>query len=196
MTRLVSVNVGKPREIGSIRGKRVESGIYKQPVSGPVKVWRLNLEGDEQADLEVHGGVKKAVYAYPSEHYAYWNDRFPTMKLQWGSFGENLTTEGLLEHSVHVGDKLSIGSAEFEVTQPRLPCYKLGIKFGTQRMLKWFLHSGRTGFYLSVISEGECEAGDQISMTRYDRPSPTIASIVDLRREADEDADAGQRTTK
>jgi len=196
LTRLVSVNVGKPREIGSIRGKRVESGIYKQPVSGPVKVWRLNLEGDEQADLEVHGGVKKAVYAYPSEHYAYWNDRFPTMKLQWGSFGENLTTEGLLEHSVHVGDKLSIGSAEFEVTQPRLPCYKLGIKFGTQRMLKWFLHSGRTGFYLSVIREGECEAGDQISMTRYDMPSPTIASIVDLRREADEDADAGQRTTK
>ena len=196
MARLVSVNVGRPREIGSIRGNRVESGIYKQPVLGPVKVGRLNLEGDEQADLTVHGGVKKGVYVYPSDHYAYWKEIFPRMELPWGSFGENLTTEGLLEDSVHVSDKLFIGSAEFEVTQPRLPCYKLGIKFGTQRMLKWFLHSGRTGFYLSVIREGECEAGNPISVTRYDRPSPTIASIVDLRRESDEDADAGQRTTK
>jgi len=184
-TRVVSINVGRPREIGSIRGRSVRSGIHKHQVEGAVRAGRLNLEGDEQADLSVHGGVSKAVYAYPSEHYPYWKNRFPKMNLEWGSFGENLTTEGLLEESVHVGDRLLAGSAEFEVTQPRLPCYKLGIKFGTQRMLKWFLESGRTGFYMGVVKEGTVRAGDVVSVRRYDRPSLTIAEVVDSHRKSE-----------
>jgi MOSC domain-containing protein YiiM len=174
----VSVNVGRPRVIGSVRGRAVHSGIYKEPIIGPVKVGRLNLEGDEQADLTVHGGVTKSVYVYPSEHYSYWKGKFSTMKMPWGTFGENFTTEGLLEDSVRVADRLKVGSAEFEVTQPRLPCYKLGLRFGTNRIVRSFLESGLTGFYMRVIREGECESGDDISIIPYDLPSRTIASIV------------------
>jgi len=187
LARLVSANVGRPREIGSIRGRRVHSGIYKKPIYGPVKIGRLNLEGDEQADLTVHGGVNKAVYVYPSEHYSYWKGMFHAMSMPWGTFGENFTTEGLLEDSVMVADRLKVGSAEFEVTQPRLPCYKLGMRFGTNRILKLFLESGRTGFYLRVVREGECEPGDYISVIPCGRPSRTIASIVNSYKKNSED---------
>jgi MOSC domain-containing protein YiiM len=182
LARLVSVNVGRPRELGLVRGKAVRSGIYKEPINGPVKVGRLNLEGDEQADLTVHGGVNKAVYAYSSEHYSYWKGRFSAMNMPWGTFGENFTTEGLFEDSVRVADRLKVGSAEFEVTQPRLPCYKLGMRFGTNRILRLFLESGRTGFYLRVVKEGECKSEDDISVVPYGRPSRTIASIVNSYR--------------
>jgi MOSC domain-containing protein YiiM len=176
--RLISVNVGKPREIGKVREKPVESAIHKTSVKGPVRVRKLNLDGDGQADLTVHGGEDKAVYAYPSEHYAYWKGKFPGRVMPWGMFGENLTTQGLMEGDVHTGDRLVIGSAEFFVTQPRLPCFKLGIKFGTNAMLKWFLESERTGFYLGVSREGQIEAGDAISLVRTNQTSVTIASIV------------------
>jgi len=176
--RLISVNVGQPREIGKVRGKAVESAIYKMPVKGPVTVRKLNLEGDGQADLTVHGGEDKAAYAYPSEHYAYWKERFPGRDLSWGMFGENLTTQGLTEGDVHTGDLLLIGSAEFYVTRPRLPCFKLGIKFGTNAMLKWFLESERTGFYLGISKEGQIESGDSINLVKTNQESNSIVSIV------------------
>jgi MOSC domain-containing protein YiiM len=176
--KLVSVNVGTPREIGVYKGKAVNSAIYKAPVAGPVKVGRYNLQGDRQANPGVHGGEDMAAYAYPSEHYEYWRRKFPEMKLDWGVFGENLTTEGLEESRVRVGDRILVGSAEFSVTKPRLPCYKLGIRFGTERMLGWFLESGFSGFYLRVLKEGQVQAGDAITLDEAAEPGETIAAIV------------------
>jgi MOSC domain-containing protein YiiM len=178
MPRLISVNVGIPHELGSVRGRKVSSSIDKQPVDGPVTVKKLNLEGDRQADLTVHGGEYKAVYVYPSENYPFWRTKFPNEDLTWGSFGENLTTEGLLEDSTRVGDRFIIGSAEFEVTQPRMPCYKLGLKFGTSAILKLFLESGRTGFYLRVVREGSLRAGDAITVIKAEGNGPTITETV------------------
>ena len=143
-----------------------------------MKVGRLNLEGDRQAGLTVHGGVDKAVYAYPSEHYPYWAEKYPKMAIPWGSFGENFTTEGLLEDEVHIGDRFVVGSAEFAVTQPRFPCYKLGLRFGTQAILKTFLDSGRSGYYLKVLREGKVKVGDTIRTVEVNENSPTITSIV------------------
>ncbi len=155
--KVISVNVGLPRNV-PYRGRSISTGIFKEPVEGRVKVQRLNVEGDRQADLSVHGGIEKAVYAYPSEHYEFWKGELPEMDLPWGMFGENLTTEGLLEDKVNIGDKLKVGTALFIVTQPRMPCYKLGIKFGRNDIIKRFLKSGRTGFYFSVLDEGEVSA--------------------------------------
>src|SRR5882724_12583457 len=156
--RVLSVNVGSPREV-QWQGRPVRTSIWKSPVTGPVIVKTLNLDGDQQADLTVHGGEKKAVYVYPSEHYALWRAELPGVDLPWGAFGENLTTEGLMEDSVHIGDRFRIGSAELVVTQPRMPCFKLGIRFGRPDIVKRFLRSGRTGFYLTVTREGQVEAG-------------------------------------
>jgi len=145
--KLVNIAVGKPREV-DWQGKKIRTSIFKAPVTGPVPVRYLNLEGDEQSDLTVHGGVDKAVYVYPSEHYPFWRTEFPTLELNWGMLGENLTTEGLEERSTNIGDRFAIGSAEFVVTQPRMPCFKLGIRFGDPRAIKVLLRSGKTGFYL------------------------------------------------
>ena len=178
--RIISVNVGSVRQLGRVRGKPVYSGFVKKPVSGAVKVGELNLEGDRQADLTVHGGVDKAVYAYASEHYPFWVEKYPNMEIPWGSFGENFTTEGLLESEVHVGDRLGVGSAEFAVTQPRFPCYKLGLRFGTQAILKTFLDSERSGYYLKVLREGKVKAGDPIKTIEVNENSPTITSMVQM----------------
>jgi MOSC domain-containing protein YiiM len=175
--RVVSVNVGRPREV-EWHGQPVTTSIWKAPVAGRVRVGRENLEGDRQADLSVHGGAYKAVYMYPSEHYEAWRREQPGLLLPWGAFGENLTTEGLLESDVRIGDRLRIGSAEFEVTQPRQPCYKLGVRFGRDDMVKLFLASGRSGFYLSVAREGEVGAGDAIEHFPGDGSGPTIAAVV------------------
>lgn len=159
--RVLSVNVGLPREVTS-RGKRVTTGIYKGPVEGRVAVRTLNLDGDRQADLRVHGGWDKAVYAYPSEYYELWRGERPELDFPWGQFGENLTTEGLVDTDVSVGDRFRVGTAELVVTQPRLPCFKLGIKMGRQEFVTEFLERGLYGFYLAVAREGEVEAGDPI----------------------------------
>jgi len=177
--RVLSVNVGRPRDV-EWRGKTVRTSIFKDPVAGPVAVSRLNLAGDEQSDLSVHGGVDKAVYAYPSEHYAYWREQLPDADLAWGAFGENLTTEGLLEGELRVGDRFRIGSAELAVTQPRLPCFKLGIRFGRADMVKRFQHSGRTGFYFAVAREGAIAAGDPIQRLSEARAGITVADVVRL----------------
>ena len=157
--KLVSVQVGRPRSV-RWRGKTVTTGIYKEPVAGRIMLRRFNLTGDQQADLTVHGGWDKAVYVYPSEHYPTWRAELPGMQLSYGMFGENFTTEGLDESSVHIGDQFSIGGAVVVVTQPRLPCYKLDIRFRRPDMPKRFHASGRCGFYLAVLQEGQVGAGD------------------------------------
>jgi MOSC domain-containing protein YiiM len=177
--KLLSVNVGLPREI-EWQGKRVRTSIFKSASAGHVRVMTLNVEGDEQSDLSVHGGVHKAVYAYPSEHYPFWREEVPGVDLPLGTFGENFTTEGLFEEAVHIGDRFRVGSAEFIVTQPRLPCFKLGIRFGRQEMVKRFLRSGRTGFYLAVLGEGLVTAGDSIELLARDEHGVTVADIVNL----------------
>src|SRR6202049_5090541 len=158
--QLISVNIGLPREV-TWHGRTVTTGIFKQPVEGRVALRRLNLDGDRQADLTVHGGAYKAVYCYPIEHYDYWKRELPGRELPTAIFGENFTTYGLLEDSVHLGDQFSVGAAEVVVTQPRLPCYKLGVRFQSNDMIKRFLASGRTGFYFAVTREGEIGAGDE-----------------------------------
>jgi MOSC domain-containing protein YiiM len=159
--RVLSVNVGLPREV-SWRGKRVTTGIFKEPVAGPVPIRTLNLDGDRQADLRVHGGPDKAVYAYPSEFYETWRSERPELPFTWGQFGENLTTEGLRDDDVSVGDRFRVGTAELIVTQPRLPCFKLGIKMGRDEFVTDFLQRDLLGFYLAVAREGEIEAGDPV----------------------------------
>ena len=159
--RVLSVNVGLPREV-AWRGKLVTTGIYKEPVEGRLPVRTLNLDGDRQADLRVHGGWDKAVYAYPSEYYELWRQERPELDFPWGQFGENLTTTGLVDTEVSVGDRFRIGTAELVVTQPRLPCFKLGIKMGRDEFVTEFLERGLHGFYLAVAREGEVEAGDPI----------------------------------
>jgi MOSC domain-containing protein YiiM len=178
--KLVSVNVGLPREV-EWNGRTIRTSIFKAPVSGQVHARKLNLDGDQQSDLTVHGGVDKAVYVYPSEHYAFWRNELPTADLSWGAFGENFTTEGALDDkAVHIGDRFRIGSAEFVVTQPRMPCFKLGIRFGRADIIKRFLHSGRNGFYFAVAEEGEVAAGDSIELLNRDENGVTIADIVEL----------------
>ena len=177
--RLVSVNCGLPREV-EWHGRTVTTGIYKQPVKGRVTLRRLNLEGDRQADLTVNGGEAKAVYCYPLAHYDYWRAELPGHPLPMGVFGENFTTDGLLENTVFVGDKLSIGSAEVVVTQPRLPCYKLGIRFESDEMVKRFLVSARTGFYVAVKREGSVAGEDQITLVDGDRDSVPVSEITRL----------------
>ncbi|HZF20556.1 MAG TPA: MOSC domain-containing protein [Burkholderiales bacterium] len=175
---LVSVNAGLPREV-KWNGTTVTTSIWKSPVSGPVRVSALNIAGDRQSDLSVHGGADKAVYVYPSEHYDYWRRELPGVDLPWGAFGENLTTTGLSEE-FRIGDRLKIGTAEFAVTQPRLPCYKLAARFGRADMVKRFMRSGRTGFYLRVTRQGEVEAGDSISVNARAGESLTVGDIVRL----------------
>jgi len=179
LVRVVSVNVGLPRKV-AWRGKIVTTGIFKDRVNGRIEMRTLNLEGDRQADLAVHGGPSKAVYAYPSEHYAYWRNELPGVALPWGMFGENLTMDGLVEGEAGIGDRFRIGSAEVMVTEPRLPCYKLGLKFGRDDIIKKLLASRRTGFYFAVLKEGEVEAGDAIQRISRDSNRVTVADITDL----------------
>ena len=174
--RVVSVNVGLPREV-EWKGITVSTGIFKEPVAGAVMMRRNNLDGDRQADLTVHGGPNKAVYGYASEHYPYWRKQYPQMELPWGVFGENLTTEGVSEDSLHIGDTVRVGSALLKVVQPRQPCYKLQIRFGRDDIIQRFLVSGRSGFYFSIVEEGEVEAGSAIEVLSRDENQITIADI-------------------
>lgn len=193
--KLLSVNVGLPREVIS-RGKTVTTGIFKEPVQGRIRLGTLNLDGDRQADLRVHGGVDKAVYVYPAEHYEYWRRELPGVELRWGMFGENLTTEGLFENEVNIGDEFRIGSAELVVTQPRLPCYKLAVKFGRDDIIKRFLESRLTGFYFRVLKEGAVGAGDSIEITHSDPHKVTVAEITRLYLEGRNDLAALRRASR
>jgi MOSC domain-containing protein YiiM len=159
---------------------RIQTGIFKDPVDRPVTISKLNLAGDRQADLTVHGGAEKAVYAYPAEHYEYWRNRLPDVPFSWGRFGENLTTEGLMEDALCVGDRLRVGSAVLMVTQPRMPCYKLALRFDRDDMIKRFLTSQRSGFYFSVIEEGQVQAGSKVEILSRDPHRVAVADIVRL----------------
>ena len=177
--KIVSVNVGLPRNV-IWKGKSVTTSIFKEPVEGRQRVDTLNIEGDRQSDLTVHGGIHKAVYAYPSEHYDWWRDELPGVELPWGVFGENLTVAGLSEDEVFIGDQFLIGSAVLMVTQPRLPCYKLAIKFGRDDIIKQFLDSRRTGFYFSVLKKGDVAAGDSIENITRDAHELKVADVTGL----------------
>lgn len=177
--KLFSVNTGLPRDV-IWHGITVSTGIFKEPVRGRVQLRKLNLDGDRQADLTVHGGADKAVYCYPIAHYEYWKRELPDRDLPAGVFGENFTADVPLEDAVHIGDRFAVGSAEVVVTQPRLPCYKLGIKFDSDHMVKRFLASGRTGFYFSVSREGEVGTGDEMTRIAHDPDAVPVSEITRL----------------
>src|SRR5579871_4194177 len=176
--KLLSLNVAQPR-LATYKGETVSTGIFKEPVAGPVALRTLNLDGDRQADLTVHGGPNKAVYGYPSEHYEYWRGELPGTKLPWGMFGENFTTVGLLESELHIGDRLKIGSAVLVVRQPRIPCYKLAAKFQRDDIIDRFLQSGRSGFYFSVEQEGVVQPGNFFELLS---PQPDGITIAEMNR--------------
>jgi MOSC domain-containing protein YiiM len=192
--KLISINVGQPRAVQT-HDKTIMTSIFKAPVAGSVLITRLNVVGDKQSDLTVHGGPDKAVYVYPAEHYAFWRKELPEVNWGWGAFGENFTTEGLLEDTIHIGDRLQIGAAEFVVTQPRLPCFKLGIRFDRPDMVKRFLSSGRTGFYLRVLQEGAVTAGDAITVA-VSADAMTITDFVALYTADDADRDLLRRASE
>jgi len=177
--KILSVNVGLPRLVLR-NGEPVSTGIFKEPVAGRVPLRTLNLDGDRQSDLSVHGGPQKAVYAYPSEHYPYWKQELPDMDLPSGMFGENFITEGLLETETNIGDRFRIGSAEVMVTQPRMPCYKLGIRFGRTDIIKRFLASERSGLYFSVLKEGEVGAGDEFVPVEKNTSGVRVVDVTRL----------------
>jgi MOSC domain-containing protein YiiM len=177
--RVISVNVGRPKAV-RWHTQTVVTSIWKSPVSGPVHVKPFNLYGDEQSDLTVHGGRNKAVYGYPEEHYEYWRRELPDADLARGAFGENLTTEGLLETDAAIGDRYRIGTAELIVTQPRIPCFKLGIRFGDDRMVRRFMASRRSGFYFAIAKAGRLEAGDSIERLSRVKDAVTVAQIIGM----------------
>lgn len=177
--QLLSLQVGLPQTV-DWRSANLTTGIFKDAVSGRVQLDWLNLRGDAQADLSVHGGPDKAVYVYPSEHYAYWRRELPSVAFPWGAFGENFTTEGIQEEAIFIGDRFKIGTAEVMVVQPRLPCYKLGVKFGRADMPKLFLKSARLGFYLRVTRPGEVGPGDEIVPCHRDEHQVKLSDIVRL----------------
>lgn len=177
--KLISVNVGLPREV-TWKNQTVTTGIFKDPVPGRVRVSALNLEGDQQADLTVHGGENKAIYLYPAEHYDFWQSELPGTDMHWGMFGENFTSQGLQESSVFIGDRFRIGAIEVRVTEPRMPCLKLGIRFQRSDMVKRFLASRRTGFYFRVTEVGDVAAGDEIEFISREQNDVTVADITSL----------------
>ena len=174
--RIQSINVALPRTI-EYEGQQVSTSIYKQPVTAPLMVRRLHIEGDGQADLALHGGIDKAVYAFPSEHYAHYQAELHHDAYEPGQFGENLTTVGLLETSVHIGDRYRVGDVLFEVSQPRSPCYKFAIKMDTADALTLCINSARTGFYLRVLEEGEIRSGDVIEVDYSATTALTVAEV-------------------
>ncbi len=186
--KVVSINVGLPRVV-DWKGRAVSTAIFKEPVSGSVPLRRLNLEGDKQADLSVHGGPTKVVYAYPSEHYAFWRSELPEMELDWGMFGENFTTEGLKEESVHIGDVFRLGTARLVVTEPRMPCFKLAVRFGRADIVKRFLQSQRSGFYFGVEQEGVVQAGDLFEPLSTDPQQLKVADVTRLYTTAKDDTE-------
>jgi MOSC domain-containing protein YiiM len=190
--KVLSVNVGLPREV-LWRGKPVTTAIYKRPVQGSVRLHRLNFEGDRQADLRVHGGSEKAVYIYPSEFYELWGRERPELEVGPGAFGENLTTEGLVDDDMGIGDRFLIGTAEVVVTQPRIPCFKLGIKMGRDAFVTEFLDRGLLGFYLAVVREGEVAAGDPIVELERHPGRLTVGDIGRLYARDRDDVDSLRR---
>ena len=194
--KVITVSVGLPKIVQTSDEDFVTTAIFKQPIEGRVKVNQLNLEGDAQADLRVHGGWSKAVYAYPVEHYDSWRAELPDYQFSDANFGENLATQGLLESELCIGDRLRIGSAEFVVTEPLMPCGKLGVRFGRKDIIRRFLQSRRSGFYLAVTRTGELTAGDAIEILSQDENKVTVKDIVRLWVEDKDDVETMGRALK
>lgn len=193
--KLLSLNVSLPRNV-KFQNENITTGIFKEPVSGRVRLRKLNLDGDKQADLTVHGGSDKAIYAYAGEHYSYWHKELHGMPLAWGMFGENFTTQGMFEELVNIGDQFQVGTAKVVATQPRMPCYKLGVKFGRMDIIKKFLASGLTGVYFKVMKEGEVEQGDEIKLIKKNENNVTIKDIVRLYTVNKDDLKTMERAVK
>ncbi|HET7149621.1 MAG TPA: MOSC domain-containing protein [Candidatus Nitrosopolaris sp.] len=193
--KVLSVNVSLPREV-LFNGQVVITGIFKEPVQGRINLHKVNLDGDAQADLTVHGGIDKAVYSYPVEHYEFWQRQLPDTRMACGMFGENLTTEGLMEDAVNIGDRFQIGSAKLVATQPRMPCYKLGVKFGRLDIVRQFLDSGRPGIYFRVLQEGKVGAGDSIHLIKRNKNNITVNDIVHLFAKDKKNIEMMQRATR
>jgi MOSC domain-containing protein YiiM len=193
--QVLSVNVGMPRRVETPQGD-VLTSIFKEPVEDRRRVQRHNIEGDRQSDLTVHGGPNKAIYCYPSEHYAYWKAQLPDAGLAYANFGENLTTEGLLEQNVRIGDRYRIGSAVLRVTQPRMPCFKLNLRFDRYDMVKRFWKSGLSGIYFSIVEEGDLAHGDEIDKVAEGPEDVSISDVVRLYKGEDTRADLFERAMR
>lgn len=176
--RIISTNLGERIKI-DYKGKVVETGIFKKQVSKPIVLGLEDVEGDAVVDRKYHGGVDQAVYAYCEEHYHFWRKKFPEADWEYGMFGENLTVSDLEETQVHVGDQYKVGKVIIEVTKPREPCMKLGIRFGTQKVLKDFWNSSKSGVYFKVLQVGAVEEGDEFELIARDVSKPTIAEVYD-----------------
>ena len=193
--KIISVNVGLPVKVNF--GKEiVTTAIFKNPIKYRIKLYKLNLEGDKHADLTVHGGIDKAVYSYPSEHYRFWKKQIKDFEYSWGTFGENLTTEGLLEDLVNIGDQFQIGSAKVIATQPRMPCYKLAVRFGRMDIIRRFMASERSGIYFKVKEEGEIGVEDKIELIKSDENKVAIRDIVRLQTYGSRDTEMMNRAIK
>ncbi|MDQ2794259.1 MAG: MOSC domain-containing protein [Bacteroidota bacterium] len=176
--QLISVNIAEPSDV-EWQGKTVRTSIFKQPVGGPIQVLADSLAGDGQADLRHHGGADKAVYAYPAEHWAYWSAQLPPEKLVPGAFGENLTTAGLLESEVRLGDCFRVGSAILKAMQPRVPCFKLNVRLDDDQMVRRFQRAGRSGIYFSIVQPGTVQAGDSIELLQRSEHAVTVQQVAD-----------------
>src|SRR5581483_6611436 len=195
MIRVLSVNVGQPQEV-FLGDKVVLTSIFKKPIEGRVAVRRHNLAGDRQADLRVHGGPYKAVYAYASEHFPYWAAELPEMELPWGAFGENLTLSGLTEETAFIGDQFRVGSAVLQITQPRMPCFKLGIRFQRSDMVKRFWRSGYAVIYFAITEEGALETGDELELVHRDAGGVSLADVVRLYKGQTDDEQLFERMSR
>lgn len=195
--KVISIQVGLPQVVMTKNENIVTTGIFKESIGERrVKVNQLNLEGDAQADLTVHGGWSKSVYVYPAEHYEFWRKELPDQELPYGVFGENLTVDGMIEKEIFIGDEIEIGTARFAVTEPRMPCYKLGIRFGRADIIKRFMQSLRSGFYLTVLRPGEIGAGDEIKFLRRDENHVSVTDIVRLITKEKNDSALIERTLR
>ncbi len=174
--KIISTNLGHPQTI-TWQGKTVQTGIFKQPVNKPVFLSKLGVEGDAVMNTKVHGGVDKSCYLYPADHYAFWKQKYPDLDWNWGVFGENLTVAGLAENKMHIGDVLEIGESIVKITQPRIPCYKLGIRFDDQAIIKQFLEAERPGVYVKVLKEGFVKTGDQVFLLERQSNNLTVTQI-------------------
>jgi MOSC domain-containing protein YiiM len=177
--RVISVNVGLPKTV-QWRDQTVTTGIFKSPVEGPVTLREHNLDGDRQADLSVHGGPTKAAYVYSTQHYTYWRQELPDVEMEWGHFGENFTVDGMDEKATYIGDEFSVGTARVVVTEPRMPCFKLSVRFGRTDIVKRFLQSQRSGFYLGVVEEGQVQAGDAFELLSKHPDELSVADVTGL----------------
>jgi MOSC domain-containing protein YiiM len=178
--KVLSTNIGQPKEV-LWQGVKVKTGIYKEPVEA-ISIRKFFVEGDNVSDLRVHGGESKAVYGYPSEHYEFWGNEYPALTMNWGMFGENITTEGLLEKEILIGSVYRIGTALLRITEPRMPCFKLAAKFGSVDVIRRFMKSRKPGFYFAVLEEGIVKSGDAISMEREGEPGYTLVDEVRSRQ--------------